>query len=1309
MNQDNFIPRKFKNEKSTNSISFEEVINNSSISIILGEPASGKTYQLENYDSLNQNSICIELITIDDEDDIEENIEIVLLDSIDEALSKNDSDKILVRKLIKYIKRCKAINPNVKFVISCRYVEWKEIFENKLEEIDKEFQVYSIEELNQEDIDLLLMNNSVNKDDFWNFIKSNYLEQLLKNILMTIHIIENFNNYRDRELKYIDIYKEIIEEHLLAETDNERKKQLKEIGLVDMIKISSIIAIYMTLNRTRTISIEHINRLAKEFYQLDKIEITGKKLEIVFDTALFSGNRNSIRFFHKSVQEYLTAYFIDLKQLDMETIKKIFSHNMGFYEEFEEVIIYLTNIESRFFKYFVEFDPFIFRRHPYLSEDEQRNLFISMLKLLDTNEQRGWTRWEYIENSSLCKFPLLSKSIVSFLEKYIDKDTINYTLNVYYLSLLEYNYSKELEDYIFSIYTNIKDRKLCFRYMEAHYITNINFNQRLFHFLIDNKYIEDNENSHLYKHLFDVLYGKKEFTDLLILLDVISIYDMKRILIENINEKDLLLWFNIVKIEKISSKIISLFIFAILKRYKNLKNKNILKLLFEYIDNNRSYNIRFDISDYEINNNFLNFDDIKSEFWSYYFSQKKSNNYYGHILNLLKIYKVSVNDIIDISITYPIENYIKYYICFRNHILFPIEKIDNFLMQNIQFENHMRRLWKKDEQKFKKEKSEWEEEIEREKKDKLIAYQKALNSFETEEDLKTIYFYFQHEDSSDKMYEILSINLQEKYEDFLKLIYSSFEDDISYLEIKNNLLIRDFPSMSLIFNYYFSSLTVNELENLNLSQENYEKLFWHKLKIGNLDEKYFITISKSHLYQCIKLIVIVLNKFFIQSKYTSISDWMYHYISFFKLLGVYNSKDLKPIIINSKLMITNYQDKLERDKSILIEIIAVDKNNYQFILNLMLKDKKNYVDYFESLLLIDINRAIDDFLNIFYPKEKEDYIIFSTEQIYNFLTPIYQYSSEEVLNIAPKKRKYFKKLVGTIHEMNYYKDFDYVTRLEEKQIEFILKNYYNFFKTSYQSHNFNIYYQMNQVTSKIWTHIEENIKYIGFIESLISKSQDRLHTLAKKSLEKLYNLQLKNREFNNNYYKQILDNYKNKKDRFFNYVKLRDDLIEVSLIETKNRNAIFKESEDETNDRFRNALHYKNYNVTDQARGGESSSGINAGERDLVVCNEQGLDESVIEAFILTSLDSTVINKHYEKLVKRYDTSGNEVNFILVYSKTKNFDELWKKYIEFDGFDSFVDTQDKYSQKDNVRVGISEYKNIKIYHLFINFYSHGKE
>lgn len=85
--------------------------------------------------------------------------------------------------------------------------------------------------------------------------------------------------------------------------------------------------------------------------------------------------------------------------------------------------------------------------------------------------------------------------------------------------------------------------------------------------------------------------------------------------------------------------------------------------------------------------------------------------------------------------------------------------------------------------------------------------------------------------------------------------------------------------------------------------------------------------------------------------------------------------------------------------------------------------------------------------------------------------------------------------------------------------------------------------------------------------------------------------------------------------------------------------------------------------------------------------------------------NSIVISEHYKKLTERYDTSGNEVNFILVYSKSKDFENMWKKYKKQKVFVGFEDTEFKYSSCHNVKVGLSQYKQRYIYHLFINFYS----
>ena len=98
------------------------------------------------------------------------------------------------------------------------------------------------------EINLLLKQKGINQDEFWSFIEENYLEQLLKNIIMVLHLMDNFENYRGKTLKYFEIYEEIIKEHILPKTDNERNKLFAKSSLEEILLISSSLATNMTLN-----------------------------------------------------------------------------------------------------------------------------------------------------------------------------------------------------------------------------------------------------------------------------------------------------------------------------------------------------------------------------------------------------------------------------------------------------------------------------------------------------------------------------------------------------------------------------------------------------------------------------------------------------------------------------------------------------------------------------------------------------------------------------------------------------------------------------------------------------------------------------------------------------------------------------------------------------------------------------------------------------------------------------------------------------------------------------------------------------
>jgi hypothetical protein len=160
--------------------------------------------------------------------------------------------------------------------------------------------------------------------------------------------------------------------------------------------------------------------------------------------------------------------------------------------------------------------------------------------------------------------------------------------------------------------------------------------------------------------------------------------------------------------------------------------------------------------------------------------------------------------------------------------------------------------------------------------------------------------------------------------------------------------------------------------------------------------------------------------------------------------------------------------------------------------------------------------------------------------------------------------------------------------------------------------------------------------------------------IAKRQAERTGNVSLINR------YEENLKKFK------FNYFELHDDLIEISAVLQKRRQYI--QHEDEWNDFVKDALGFKGYRVLDQTRGGHSGAGINAGELDIEVCNNYGNPFSILEGLKVNKLgkaDKAYIVLHIDKLIHKYDTSGHQKNFILVYCSNENFDKFFKDYQDF--------------------------------------------
>ena len=502
-----------------------------------------------------------------------------------------------------------------------------------------------------------MKDNDIN--DFWDFIEKNHLELLLKNIMIVKHLTSNFNKeYQQKNISYIDIYEKIVEQSIKTKGEDRKHKHDKR-KVKKLFPIGASLATYMILNRKDTVLNENINDIENfvdELYQIDNKDIKENDFKKILDTALFEKKGDDFSFFHKSIQEYLTAYFISYKKLDSETIKKIFSHKLRFYEEFEEVIIYLTNIQPHLFNDFVDFDPFIFRRHPSLTKEQQEKLFLTLV----TKYKKRLKEENYrLKQTSLVKFDKLDN-----LEQLI-KENITLELIDYLCKILEVNYSKGIEDFIFKLLENIKEDKiLCTKIIKKFELPFYKFNLRLFKFIKSNNCYSSNNNSPINTieaYIFNILYKSSSisFSKLIVLLQYLSTVDF-HFTIREILPNDLLIWENRVK-TTFEIDNLEWLIFGMLYNYKTYNSVNILEDIIVLI---KKYIIRFNIhfsSVSGVRNSkklLLNFDDISNDFWNLFFMNKENSQFLIKILIFYKMDEINIDHIIK---KYPIQNYTEQY------------------------------------------------------------------------------------------------------------------------------------------------------------------------------------------------------------------------------------------------------------------------------------------------------------------------------------------------------------------------------------------------------------------------------------------------------------------------------------------------------------------------------------------------------------------------------------------------------------------------------------------------------------------------
>lgn len=136
-----------------------------------------------------------------------------------------------------------------------------------------------------------------------------------------------------------------------------------------------------------------------------------------------------------------------------------------------------------------------------------------------------------------------------------------------------------------------------------------------------------------------------------------------------------------------------------------------------------------------------------------------------------------------------------------------------------------------------------------------------------------------------------------------------------------------------------------------------------------------------------------------------------------------------------------------------------------------------------------------------------------------------------------------------------------------------------------------------------------------------------------------------------------------------------DLLLALSYVSNTRKNKL----EDEHNDYLRDLLSIKGYDVYDQTRLGESSTRLRTGNLDLVIKSNRDW-VTIIEPLRLSSVDSSNILEHYNKLIDNYNPLRLAYTHLVVYymGAKEGFLQFFVRYkrmvtnLESDQFDGEI-------------------------------------
>lgn len=359
----------------------------------------------------------------------------LFLDGLDEGLLINEE---LNFSLIDEIEDLPI--DRLHLIITCRRNEWSLQLEKELIDIFKveNIKILELAPLLEEDVEKLLLMNSIDFNNFHNELITNNILELASKPMTLQMLIDIYLNDNHLPKGIEELYEKATWRLLTENNPNYGKKSIDtDFDKNDMLLIASRVAAMSTLgNKSTIIKDDKLDTFAEEDLRLIDIagnafrdiksisKINEHKIIKVLSSALFtSQGEGKVKWVHQNYANFLTSFYIEKNNFEDKQIENIILNSQNkIHPQLKDLSSWIVINRTEIFKKVVNIDPFVMIKSDLsnISESNKERIIFILLNSIKNEEIID------VPYSIILQLKKLNhQNIINQLDQYINKNNKN--------------------------------------------------------------------------------------------------------------------------------------------------------------------------------------------------------------------------------------------------------------------------------------------------------------------------------------------------------------------------------------------------------------------------------------------------------------------------------------------------------------------------------------------------------------------------------------------------------------------------------------------------------------------------------------------------------------------------------------------------------------------------------------------------------------------------------------------------------------------------------------------------------------------